>query len=360
MGLAALSLGSRPAVLGAQEPARLELTFHPYTLALQHTFTLAGSSRTTTPVMLTEVRYGDLVGYGEASMPPYLGESHATAAAFLSRVDLSRYTNPFELETILADLDALAPGNPAAKAAVDIALHDLLGKLMGQPWYNVWGLNPAQGPPTSFTIGIDTPEAVRQKTREARGFKLLKVKLGRGTDREMIEAVRSVSDLPLSVDVNQGWQDRAAALDFIPWLKERGVILVEQPLAKERRDDLAWLSERSPLPIIGDEGVQRLADVRPAYGVYSGINIKLMKCAGLREAYKMATLARGLGLKIMLGCMTETWCAISAASQLAALADWADLDGALLIGNDPFDGARLRDGKIVPADWPGIGVRKRS
>jgi len=337
---------------------KLTFRFRPYTLQLKHVFTVAVNSRTTTPVMLTEVEYDGVVGHGEASMPPYLGESHETATAFLSKVDLGRFGNPFELETILDAIDALAPGNPAAKASVDIALHDLVGKLLKQPWYNIWGYDPAKAPVTTFTIGIDTPEVVKQKTKEAAEFKVLKIKLGRDTDKAMVEAIRSVTDKPMSGDANQGWTDRQQALDMLFWLKERGFLYVEQPLAKERVDDLAWITERSPLPIIGDEGVQRLKDVHKAQGVYSGINIKLMKATGMREAQKMLQLARALDMKVMLGCMTETSCGISAASHLSPMVDWADLDGALLISNDIFDGAKVVDGKVVISNRPGIGVVK--
>jgi L-alanine-DL-glutamate epimerase-like enolase superfamily enzyme len=347
-----------PGVRTAGGRPRMTLRFRPYTLQLKHVFTVAVSSRTTTPVVLTEIEYDGLVGYGEASMPPYLGESHDTATAFLSKVDLSRFANPFELESILEAIDGLAPGNPAAKASVDIALHDLVGKLMRQPWYNIWGYDPKLAPVTTFTIGIDTPDVVRQKTREAAEFKVLKIKLGRDTDKAMVEAIRSVSDKPMSGDANQGWTDRQQALDMIGWLKARGFLYVEQPLPKERVDDLAWLTERSPLPVIGDEGVQRLPDVRKALGVYSGINIKLMKSTGMREAQKMLQLARGLGMKVMLGCMTETSCGISAASHLSPMVDWADLDGALLISNDVFDGAKVISGKVTIPDRPGIGARR--
>ncbi len=338
---------------------RLTFRFRPYTLQLKHVFTIATNSRTTTPVVLTEVTYDGITGYGEASMPPYLGESHETATAFLSKVDLGRYANPFELETILLDVDLLAAGNPAAKASVDIAMHDLAGRLMKQPWYNIWGYNPARTPNTSFTIGIDTPDVVKEKTREAAEYKILKIKLGRDTDKAMVEAIRSISDKPMTGDANQGWTDRQQALDMIVWLKDRGVLYVEQPLPKERVDDLAWITERSPIPVIGDEGVQRLADVPRARGVYSGINIKLMKSTGMREAQKMLVLARALGMKVMLGCMTETSCGISAAAHLSPMVDWADLDGALLISNDAFDGATVVDGKVTLTDRPGIGVVRR-
>ena len=344
--------------LDSAKPARLKLSFSPYTLNLKHVFTLATSSRTTTPVILTQVEYGDYVGYGEASMPPYLGESQESASSFLSKVDLGKHENPFDLETILAEVDALAPGNPAAKASVDIALHDVLGKIMNQPWYNIWGFPREKTPFTSFTIGIDTPEVVRQKVKEAAEFKILKVKLGRDTDKEMIETIRSVTDVPICVDVNQGWTDKQFALDMAHWLKEKGVVFVEQPMPKSWFDEHAWLTERSPIPIMGDEAVQRLEDVRRAKGAYSGINIKLMKSTGMREAHSMLLLARSLGMKVMMGCMTETSCAISAASHLSPLADWADLDGALLIANDPFDGTKVVGGKVTLTERPGIGARK--
>ncbi len=340
------------------ETGSMKLTYRPYTLELRHVFTIATNSRKTTPVMLTEIELNGILGFGEASMPPYLGESHETVQAFLSKIDLSKYENPFDLETILNNIDAIEPGNTAAKASVDIALHDLIGKLIGQPWFNIWGYNKNKTPNTSFTIGIDTPEVVKQKTKEAEEFKVLKVKLGGDTDKEMIETIRSVTDKPLTGDVNQGWKDKEKALEMLHWLNERNMVMIEQPLPKEQIDDLAWLTERSPLPIIGDEGVQRLTDIKKAVGVYHGINIKLMKCTGMREAQKMLTLARSLGMKVMVGCMTETSCAISAASHLSPMVDWADLDGALLIKNDVFNGTKIIDGKVTLTDRPGIGAVK--
>jgi L-alanine-DL-glutamate epimerase-like enolase superfamily enzyme len=357
-----------PAALSAQGAAarrprapgaRMSLTWRPFTAQLRHVFTIAVSSRSTTPDVLTEIAYDGVTGYGEASMPPYLGETQESCIAFLSKLELSKYPNPFDLETILADVDAVAPGNAAAKASVDLALHDLVGKLMGQPWYNIWGFNPAKTPYTTYTIGIDTPDVVRQKVREAGAFKVLKVKLGRDNDHEMIETIRSVTAVPLTADVNQGWKDRQRALDELHWLKERNVVVVEQPFAKEAPlDDLAWLTERSPIPIVADESCQRLADVKRLYGAVAGINIKLMKSTGMREAHRMLTLARSLGMKVMLGCMTETSCAISAASHLSPMADWADLDGALLISNDPFTGTTVVDGKVTLGADPGLGVTR--
>jgi len=342
----------------SMKSSTLKLRFRPYTLELKHVFTIATSSRSTTPVVLTEIEYDGVIGYGEASMPPYLGESHATATAFLSKVNLEQFKNPFELETILDYVDSLEEKNPAAKASVDIAMHDLVGKLMNQPWYNIWGYDKTKTPVTSFTIGIDTPEVVRQKVKEAEEYKILKVKLGRDTDKQMIETIRSVTDKPITVDVNQGWKDKNFALEMAHWLKEKNILFIEQPMPKENIEDNAWLTEHSPLLTMGDEAVQRLPDVLKAKGVYSGINIKLMKSTGMREAHKMLNLARALGMKVMLGCMTETSCAISAASHLAPMVDWADLDGALLIGNDIYSGTKIIDGKVTLSDHPGIGIVK--
>jgi L-alanine-DL-glutamate epimerase-like enolase superfamily enzyme len=337
--------------------SRMIFRFKPYELQLRHVFTLASGSRTTTPVMLTQIEYDGVTGYGEASMPPYLGESHDTAGKFLGKVDLSKFETPFQIHDILAYVEKLSPGNYAAKASVDIALHDLAGKLMNQPWYKIWGLNPENTPDTSFTIGIDKPDVVKEKVREASSYKILKVKLGQGNDKEMISTIRSETKVPLCVDVNQGWTDRNMAIGMIHWLKERGVVFVEQPMPKDKIEDIAWLTQNSPLPVIADESVQTVADLRKVEGVYSGINIKLMKCGGMRAAFTMAEMARSIGMKVMIGCMTETSCAVTAAAQLSPLADWADLDGNLLISNDVFEGIKIRDGKVILPDSPGIGVR---
>jgi L-alanine-DL-glutamate epimerase-like enolase superfamily enzyme len=336
---------------------KLEMKFFPYELKLRHVFTVATYSRTTTPDVQVEITYDGVTGYGEASMPQYLGQTVQSVTTFLQKVDLSQFNDPFELEDILAYVDSLSPGDTAAKAAVDIALHDLVGKLLGAPWYKIWGLNKAKAPNTTFTIGIDTPDVVRQKTREcASKFNILKVKLGRDNDKEMIETIRSVTDLPIAVDVNQGWKDREKALDMIFWLKEHGIVMVEQPMPKEMKDDIAWITERSPLPIFADEAIQRLKDIKNVEGAYSGINIKLMKCTGMREAWKMLNYARARGMKVMVGCMTETSCAVSAAAQLSPAVDFADLDGNLLISNDRFKGMEVVKGKITLPDRPGIGV----
>lgn len=348
------------------------LRYQPYPLQLSHTFTVAGCSRSETPDVLISLEHDGIIGYGEASMPPYLGESIESVCKFLELVDITQFKDPFRTEEILEYVDQLALGNCAAKAAIDIALHDLQGRLVQQPLYRLWGLSPERCSFTTYTIGIDTPEVVRQKVLEVEGrFGRLKVKVGVPGDRQLIETIREVSNLPLTVDANQGWShanansaqrvaDREHALEEIYWLKEHGVIMVEQPLGKTCLDDLAWLTEQSPLPIIADESVQRLPDVQRLHGCVSGINIKLMKCTGLAEARKMITVAQSLGMQIMLGCMTETSCAVTAAAQLAPYAHYLDLDGNLLIANDPFaDGMEIVNGKVHLTDKPGLGIEKK-
>lgn len=335
---------------------KFTLRFRPYILEMKHVFTVASFSRTTTPIILTELEYDGVVGYGEASMPPYLGESQESVVNFLNKIDLSTFSSPFDTEEILHYINNIQEQNTAAKACIDIALHDLLGKLMEQPFYKIWGLNPNLIPPTSFTIGIDTEEIIRKKVTEAAQFKILKVKLGLDTDKMIINTIRSITDVPLCADVNQGWKNKELALEMTHWLAEHNVVFLEQPMPKEHLDDMAWLTERAPIPTIADEGCQRYGDIIRLKDVYTGINIKLMKCTGMREAKKMVELARALDMKVMLGCMTETSCAISAAAQLAPLVDWADLDGALLINNDVFDGMKISDGECRLPDRPGIGI----
>lgn len=335
----------------------VRLHYSPYQLQLRHAFNLATMSRTTTPGVQLSITIDSVTGYGEASMPPYLGESVESVMKFLDSVDPGRLADPFALEEIHDYLDSLAPGNCAAKAAVDIALHDLTGKMTGRPWWQIYGLDPSKAPCTSFTISNDTPEIVRQKIEEAAPYRILKVKMGVPGDRELIETIRRSTDRPLCVDANQGWKSREEALDNILWLSDKNVLFIEQPMSRDSLEAHRWLKERSPLPIIADEAVKRLDDVGSLAGAYDGINIKLMKCGGLHEAYKMAVTARALGMKVMIGCMTETSCAVTAAAQLAPLTDWVDLDGNLLITNDLYDGMKIVDGRVtLPVGRPGLGL----
>jgi L-alanine-DL-glutamate epimerase-like enolase superfamily enzyme len=340
----------------------MKITAKAFELALKNPFTIAKFSRTSTPILLIEISYEGFVGYGEASMVPYLGESLASASEFLKKVNLSSFSYPFKMEEIIAYLDSLAPGQPAIKAAIDIALHDLTGKISQQPCYQLFHADPEKMPLTTYTIGIDTAEVIIEKVEDAMAndFKLLKIKLGRDTDKMLIETIRSVTDLPLYVDANQGWTDKQLGLEMAHWLKEKGVVLIEQPMPKEDIEGNAWLTARSPIPTVGDEAVQRLVDVAPAKGVYHGINIKLMKSTGMYEAFEMIKAARANELKILIGCMSETSIATLAGAALAPLCDWADLDGPFLTANNPFETPKFENGKYILENTAGLGIRFKS
>ncbi|MEN9919155.1 MAG: hypothetical protein RL662_1591 [Bacteroidota bacterium] len=336
---------------------KLNLSYRPYDLQLKYPFATSNYRRTSTPIVLIELEYDGIVGYGEASLPQYLGETQSSVSSFLNKLNLAQFSDPTDIESILEYVDCLQIGNTAAKASVDIALHDLVGKMKGKSWCDIWGLDREQAPYTTYTIGIDCEDIVKQKTKEvASDFKILKVKLGGENDRNIIKAIRSVTNLPLAIDANQGWSDKREALDMIFWLKNEGSILIEQPLQKTDLEGNAWLTQHSPLPIFADESIQRLVDMDRIKGAFSGINIKLMKCTGMHEARKMIELAPTFGFDVMLGCMTETSCAISAASQLSPAVSFADLDGALLITNEPFRGTTVCNGKITLNTLSGIGA----
>lgn len=337
----------------------MKITFWTYDLKLKHTFTIARSSRVVSPIVIVELEHEGIVGYGEAAPTRRYGETIETVSGFLRRVNLSTFGSPFQLESILKDLDGLAPGNTSAKAAIDIALHDWIGKKLKIPLYQYWGLDKEKTPLTSFTIGIDTPEITAQKVQEAMEYPILKIKLGGQNDEEIMKTIRRATDKTLRVDANEGWKTKEIALKKIQWLEQEGVEFVEQPMPAEDLEGTAWVRERVKMPLIADENSLRLHDVPKLQKAFDGINIKLMKCTGLREALKMVAAARASSLKIMTGCMIESSVAISAAAQLSPLIDYADLDGAVLTTNDPFDGVTITDGKLVLPDRPGIGVVKK-
>jgi L-alanine-DL-glutamate epimerase-like enolase superfamily enzyme len=331
--------------------------FTPHTLHFKHPFKIAHGTRSSTPIVITELEQDGLVGYGEACMPPYLGESHETVLAFLKKAaPLLLSADPLQIEPIMKAVDALAPGNTAAKAAIDIALHDLKGKLLNKACWKMMDLDKTGTPFTTFTLGMDTPEMLATKIKEAESYKTLKVKLNGDQDKSIIQTIRDHTDKPLAIDVNQGWKSKEAALEMIEWLACKNVLFVEQPLRKDNLEDAHWLYERSPLPLFADESVQRYTDIIRVKDCFHGINIKLMKCTGMLEAYQMILRAREYQLKVLIGCMSETSCAISAAAQFTPLADYADLDGCLLIKNDLFKGIEFINGKITLNELPGIGV----
>jgi L-alanine-DL-glutamate epimerase-like enolase superfamily enzyme len=334
----------------------MQLTARRYDLILRHPFTIARGTSSVDPIMLVEIEHDGIVGLGEAAPSGRYGESIDTVERFLSTLDLSRWNDPFLLEEILTAVDAHAPGNPAAKAAVDLALHDWVGKKLGVPLHRLWGLDASKAPVTSFTIGIDTPDMIRKKVEEAEPYPLLKVKLGSDHDREIMKAIRSATKKTVRVDANEGWKTKELALERIEWLAGVGVEFVEQPMPASDLAGIAWVRERSPLPIIADENCVRLKDIPPLRGVFDGINIKLMKCTGLREAMSMIRTAKACGMKVMMGCMIETSIAITAGAHLSPLLDYADLDGNILTTNDPYRGAVVRHGRLVLPTGPGLGI----
>lgn len=336
----------------------MKLSYTPHTLYFKRPFKIAHGTRTSTPIVIVELEHEGVIGYGEASMPPYLGESHETVLAFLKRCTpiIENCNHPFEIESLLREIDLVAPHQCAAKASIDIALHDLIGKLKKKPCWQLFGANKDDTPFTTYTLGIDEPEILKQKIEDGTSYKILKVKLNGENDRASIETIRSITDKPIAIDVNQGWKKKEDALEMIEWLADKNVLFVEQALPKNNWEDARWLFERSPLPLFADESIQRYADLEKVKDCYHGVNIKLMKCTGMHEANRIIQQARALRLKVLIGCMSETSCAISAAAQLSPLADYADLDGALLIKNNLFDGITFTDGKITLKDEPGIGV----
>lgn len=337
----------------------MKLSFSRFDLRLRHPFTIARGSSSVDPVVVVQLEHEGLTGLGEAAPSGRYGESIQTVEKFLSALDLKLFDNPFHLEAILSYVDQTAGGNFAAKAAVDIALHDWVGKKLGVPLFRYWGLTKEETPRTSFTIGIDTPKVIEQKVREAEEYPILKVKLGGANDEEIMRAIRKVTNKTLRVDANEGWKSKEVAVEKIKWLEQEGVEFVEQPMPAADLNGTEWVRERVNLPLIADENVIRLSDIPGLQNAFDGINIKLMKCTGLREAVAMIHTARACNMKIMAGCMIETSIGISAAAQLSPLLDYADLDGNVLTTNDPYDGVRIVDGKLVLPDRPGIGVKPR-
>ncbi|HEX2189127.1 MAG TPA: dipeptide epimerase [Longimicrobiaceae bacterium] len=303
-------------------------------------------------------------GWGEAPATPFYGETAETVAAVLPRLaealERAADGDPFALERIEAALARSIGRNPAAKVAVSAALHDLVGKRLGVPVWKLWGLGPAAAPLSSFTIGIDEPEAMRANVREAASYPILKIKVGGPRDEEILRLIRDEApDKTLRVDANTAWTAKQT-LAALPMLAEYGVEFVEQPLPKHDLEGLRLVRERSPLPIVADESCETAADVAKLAGVVDGVNVKLAKCGSLREAVRIVHAARAHGMRVMLGCMVESTLGIAAAVQLAPLVDWVDLDGAALLADDPFAGPGLEpDGRLRFNSEPGLGVTTR-
>jgi L-Ala-D/L-Glu epimerase / N-acetyl-D-glutamate racemase len=333
----------------------MRLSARKATIELAETFVISRSSQDSADVVYVEIEHDGSTGYGEAAPIERYEQSADSALAYLDEILEELGDDPWALEEIEARLPA---GEPAARSAIDAALHDLQGKLAGQPVWRLLGLR-REGPPTSWTIWLGDPDDMARRTEAVEGrFKRLKMKLGGsdGLDVERVRAVRGVTELPLMVDVNEAWS-LDEAVEALPRLKELGVEYCEQPL-RAGDPDGPELKERSPLPIFVDEDCHVAADVPGCLERAHGVNIKLAKSGGIREAVRIAHVARALGLGVMLGCMNESGLAIAAGAQIASLCDHVDLDGNLLLRHDPWPGVELVDGVQLPSDRPGLGVRE--
>ncbi len=297
-------------------------------------------------------------GIGEASPAKYYGETVETVEKTLKIISSEIDDDLDQIHEVMAKIELTLERNYAAKSAIDMALHDRLGKKLGVPLYKLWGLNPKKTPYTSFTIGLDEPNVMIEKTCQAENYPILKVKLGTSHDVEIIRTLRNVTDKPIYVDANTAWSPNEA-IQKIHQLNDLGVELIEQPTNPDDIVGLKFVRENSKLPIIADESVKRANDIPKLLGAVDGINIKLVKCGGLLEALRMIHVARAHGLLVMLGCMIESSIGITAAAHLSPLVDYADLDGNLLINNDPYNGVTLDQGKLILPDFPGIGIKSQ-
>jgi L-Ala-D/L-Glu epimerase len=334
----------------------MEISSGVRTLTLAETFTIARGSTDAEQVVWAEISHGGQIGRGEGAPDDRYGESVEAARGFIDRSRELLGDDPLALEAIEERLRARR-GSVVGCCAVECALHDLAGKLMGQPTWRLLGLAD-RTPETSYTIGIDSIEGTADRARRAAaaGYRRLKVKLGGAGDLERLEAIRAVCDLPLRVDANEGW-DVAEARELLPALVALGVELIEQPFPAADLESFRALRELSPRPpLIVDEGCQSLADVAAVAGYADGINVKLAKSGGIRAALRMVHAARALRLSVMIGCMVESQLGVSPAAQIASLADWVDLDGHLLLADEPFRGLAFEDGAVLPSDGPGLGV----
>jgi L-Ala-D/L-Glu epimerase / N-acetyl-D-glutamate racemase len=329
----------------------LELRARTVSLPLAEEFAIARGSRTTQEVVQVELEHDGLVGRGEAAPIYYRGETIATVSSYLENAAPRLGDDPFALEEVLRRIE----GDAAGRAAIDAALHDWVGRRLRVPVWQLLGLSRG-GPPTSYTIGIDTLDGTRRRARGARGYRALKVKVGGAEGLARLETVRAETDAPLRVDANEGWTLEEAR-ELIPALIELGVELIEQPFPAADLESFRALRELEPRPpVIVDEGCHDLGDVAPVADYADGINIKLAKSGGLREAVRMVHAARALGLRVMVGCMVESQLGVAPAAEIASLADWVDLDGHLLLAEQPFVGLELEDGRVLPSSAPGLGL----
>jgi L-alanine-DL-glutamate epimerase-like enolase superfamily enzyme len=327
-------------------------------LKLRHTWTTTMSSSEYRHNLYLSFSHDGVTGRGEgAPIVRYQENAEGARQAVESLRGFLISADPWKFEKLLAEVFRRMEGQYAAKAAIDIALMDWVGQKLGVPLYRYFGLDPADAPITTFSIGIDTPEITRQKVREAVAFPVLKIKVGLDSDEATLEAVRSVTRKPLRVDANEGWKDKEEAVRKINWLESLGVEFVEQPLPAAMLEETRWVRRRVHIPILADEACLHPASIPKLVDAYDGVNIKLDKCGGMLEAFRMIQMARSIGMKTMLGCMIASSVSITAAAHLSPLVNYADLDGNLLIANDPYNGVRIEQGKLVLPDRPGLGLQ---
>lgn len=329
-------------------------------LDLRHAWTIARNTSTYKEYAFVKLEKDGVFGLGEAAHNVRYGESLESILATLEKArPILAACDPWKFVDVNDAIQAVCEGQTAAKAAIDIALMDWVSKSLGIPLYQMWGLDAAKAPQTTFSIGIDTMDMVKQKVEEAAPYPLLKIKMGKDNDEEILAAVRSVTNKTLRVDANEGWKDKELALRKVEWLAQNGVDIVEQPMPSDMLEETAWVKERASIPIIADESVKTSRDIPKLAEAFDGINIKVDKAGGLQESLRMIWMARSLGMKIMLGCMVSSSLSITAAAHLSPLTDYPDLDGNLLLAGDPFKGVQVKDGWLILPDKPGLGVEGR-
>jgi len=346
-----------PSEKGIEKVTPTQIKFEKVRLNLYHDWTITRGTAKYKENVFVHYSKDGITGIGEAGHMTAAGQNaNRTVAELKELIPLYEKINPFEFFYLPARAEAIIPGLSPAKAALDIALMDWIGKKMRVPLYKYFGLNREKKVDTSFSIGRDKPEVIIQKVKEAKPYHFLKVKLTNQNDEEVIKVIRSATDKPIRVDINEGWKDKEEALHKIDWLARQGVEFIEQPMPVEMLEETKWIKERSELPIVADEAVNTSSDIPAISEAYDGINIKLMKSGGLIDAYRMAILAKIYKMDIMIGCMIESSVGITAAAHLQPLARWLDLDGNLLINNDPYRGVQFEDGHWNLPDKNGIGV----
>jgi L-alanine-DL-glutamate epimerase-like enolase superfamily enzyme len=352
---AAAAAPSAPAPAGPQLGLRIRR------LQLRHTWTTVMASSDYRDTLFVEYARDGITGTGEGA--PIIRYKESAETCLKAVESIRPWLLAQKPEAFVKLMDGVfrrIEGNFAAKAALDIALLDWNAQKMGVPLWRWFGLDAADAPVTTFSIGIDKAEVIRQKVREAEEFPVLKIKVGLDNDEEVIAAVRSVTRKPLRVDANEGFRTKEEAVAKINWLEKQGVEFIEQPLPAANLEDMNWIRKRVHIPVIADEACLHPADIPRLAPYFDGVNVKVDKCGGLLEAKRMIEIARSLGLKVMLGCMVSSSVAITAAAHLSPLVDYADLDGNLLIANDPYEGVRVEKGKLILPDRPGLGLRPRA